>query len=165
MNINVRNRCTMLPLQAQRELSKLRDKLDSYSKEAVEAKNVCSMQNVLLNQKDAEIKDKGRELSNLKREVCRFMRFFLLVQYIFWAFPEAAVLVSAKNTILRLTWLIPVAIKGKPVVWTTWFWSCVLNFLLPTFPQLDSKIEMLTQQNAQLQDVARERSNYHEKLK
>ena len=36
------------------------------------------MQNVLLNQKDAEIKDKGRELSNLKREVCRFMRFFLL---------------------------------------------------------------------------------------
>ena len=32
-------------------------------------------------------------------------------------------------------------------------------------PQLDGKIEMLTQQNAQLQDVARERSNYHEKLK
>ena len=78
MNIYVGNRCTMFPLQAQRELSKLRDKLDSYSKEAVEAKNVCSMQNVLLNQKDAEIKDKGRELSNLKRAVCRFMRFFLL---------------------------------------------------------------------------------------
>lgn len=131
-------------MQAQRELSKLRDKLDSYSKEAVEAKNVCSMQNVLLNQKDGELKDKGRELVNIRREV-----WHCFVMY----------------TVIKLIYI---HIKHSNTLEISRYCKYISVDLLITHTillQLDGKIDMLTQQNAQLQDAARERSNYHEKLK
>ncbi|KAF6041172.1 hypothetical protein EB796_000510 [Bugula neritina] len=55
--------------KVRRELIALRGSLDSYSKEAIEAKNVCSMQNILINEKDRELRDKEKELKSLRREL------------------------------------------------------------------------------------------------
>ncbi|XP_067950954.1 coiled-coil domain-containing protein 158-like [Watersipora subatra] len=52
-----------------KELSSVREKLETYSKEAVEAKNICSMQQILINEKDRELKDKEKELRSMRRDL------------------------------------------------------------------------------------------------
>lgn len=52
-----------------RDLSSLREKLETYSKEGLEAKNVCSMQQILIKEKDRDLRDKEKELRSLRREV------------------------------------------------------------------------------------------------
>ena len=47
----------------------MKERLERYSKEALEAKNVCSMQQILINEKDRELRDKEKELRNMRREV------------------------------------------------------------------------------------------------
>ena len=53
-----------------RELSSIRERFESSSKEALEAKNVCSMQQILINEKDRELRDKDKELRSMRREGC-----------------------------------------------------------------------------------------------
>lgn len=52
-----------------KDLMSTRNRMDAYSKESLEAKNVCSMQLILINEKDRTLRDKEKELRELRREV------------------------------------------------------------------------------------------------